>query len=73
MGLLGQQTHPEVVEAALRAFEAIRGVGKAVGVNAFDPAVAHSYVEAGATFLLVGADVTLLTRGSEDLRTRFSP
>ena len=67
MGLLGQQAHPEVVAAVRRAFEGVRGAGKPVGVNAFDPAVARSYVDAGASFVLVGADVALLARGSEAL------
>jgi len=71
MGLLGQQTHPDVVAAVLRAFDAVRGQGVPVGVNAFDPAVADSYLEAGASFVLVGADVALLARGSEALAARF--
>lgn len=71
MGLLGQQTHPDVVAAVLRAFEAVRGAGVPVGVNAFDPAVADSYLAAGASFVLVGADVALLARGSEALVARF--
>jgi 4-hydroxy-2-oxoheptanedioate aldolase len=71
MGLLGQQAHPDVVGAVHRTFDAVRSVGKPVGVNAFDPAVAKRYLEAGAMFILVGADVTLLARGSEELRARF--
>ena len=71
MGLLGEQTHPDVVAAALRAFDAVRGAGKPVGVNAFDPAAADAYVEAGAAIVLVGADVALLARGSEALAARF--
>lgn len=71
MGLLGQQGHPDVVAAVLRTFEAVRGQGKAVGVNAFDPQAADSYVDAGASFVAVGADVTLLARGSEALAARF--
>ncbi len=71
MGLLGQQTHTEVVGAVHRAFEAVQEAGKPVGVNAFDPTVAQRYLKAGATFILVGSDVTLLARGSEDLRERF--
>jgi len=71
MGLLGQQAHPDVVRAVHRAFEAVQEAGVPVGVNAFDPTLAQRYLEAGATFILVGADVTLLTRGSEDLRERF--
>lgn len=71
MGLLGQQTHPEVTAAVLRTFEAVRGAGKVVGVNAFDPAVADVYLAAGASFVAVGADVTLLARGGEGLAARF--
>ncbi|KQZ83053.1 2-dehydro-3-deoxyglucarate aldolase [Microbacterium sp. Root166] len=71
MGLLGQQTHPDVVAAVLRAFDAVRATGTPVGVNAFDPAAARSYLDAGARFILVGADVALLARGSEALATAF--
>ncbi|MBU4465805.1 MAG: 2-dehydro-3-deoxyglucarate aldolase, partial [Actinobacteria bacterium] len=73
MGLLGQQTHPDVTAAVLRAFESVRGTGTPVGVNAFDPAVAEMYLAAGASFVLVGADVALLARGSEALAARFIP
>jgi 4-hydroxy-2-oxoheptanedioate aldolase len=71
MGLLGQQGHPDVVAAVHRVFDAVRAVGKPVGVNAFDPELAQGYADAGASFVLVGADVTLLARGSEDLAARF--
>lgn len=71
MGLLGQQSHPEVNAAVLRVFEAVRGQGKPVGVNAFDPAAADAYLAAGASFVVVGADVTLLARGAEALAARF--
>lgn len=71
MGLLGQQTHPDVEAAVVRTFEAVRGAGTPVGVNAFDPAVADRYLAAGASFILVGADVSLLARGSEALARRF--
>lgn len=71
MGLLGRQTHPDVTAAVLRAFEGVRGAGKPVGVNAFDPAAATRYADAGAAFLLVGADVALLARGSEALATTW--
>lgn len=71
MGLLGQQTHPDVAAAVRRTFEAVRAAGKAVGVNAFDPTVARAYLDAGATFVLVDADVALLARGSERLAAEF--
>jgi 4-hydroxy-2-oxoheptanedioate aldolase len=73
MGVLGAQTHPDVVAAVRRTFEAVKAAGKPVGVNAFDPAVADGYLEAGADFILVGADVALLARGSEGLASRFIP
>ncbi|GAA5026581.1 HpcH/HpaI aldolase/citrate lyase family protein [Microbacterium fluvii] len=72
LGLLGQQTHPDVTAAVLRAFAAVRAAGKPVGVNAFDPAVAQSYLDEGAAFVLVGADVALLARGSEALAARWT-
>src|SRR5699024_4050376 len=61
---LGQQTHPEVTDAVARTFEAVRSAGKPVGVNAFDPDQARKYLEAGASFVLVGADVGLMMNGA---------
>ncbi|WP_225755300.1 HpcH/HpaI aldolase/citrate lyase family protein [Actinotalea sp. Marseille-Q4924] len=72
MGLLGQQRHPDVVAAVRRTFDAVRAAGTPVGVNAFEPAVAREYLEAGASFVAVGADVALLARGSEALAADWS-
>ncbi|MEU4837535.1 HpcH/HpaI aldolase family protein [Nocardia testacea] len=71
MGLIGRQTHPDVVNAVKRAFAGIIAAGKPAGVNAFDPASARDYTAAGAEFVLVGADVALLARGSEQLADAF--
>ena len=71
MGLLGQQSHPDVVAAVHRTFEAVRAAGKPVGVNAFDPALARSLRRRRRVVRAVGADVTLLARGSDDLAHRF--
>lgn len=73
MGLLGQQSHPDVVAAVLRTFVAARAAGTPVGVNAFDPAVAQTYLDAGADFIAVGADVAVLARGSEAFAARWAP
>ncbi|WP_230668234.1 HpcH/HpaI aldolase/citrate lyase family protein [Microbacterium sp. MEC084] len=73
MGLIGQQTHPDVVAAVERAFAGVRAAGTPVGVNAFVESAARGYVEAGARFLLVGADVGLVARGSEALAKTFIP
>ncbi|SDH29124.1 2,4-dihydroxyhept-2-enedioate aldolase [Leifsonia sp. 98AMF] len=71
MGLLGQQNHPDVVAAVESVIAAGRAAGTPVGVNAFDPATADRYAAAGAAYVLVGADVTLLAQASEALADRF--
>ncbi|GAA4165972.1 4-hydroxy-2-oxoheptanedioate aldolase [Gryllotalpicola daejeonensis] len=71
MGLIGQQTHPDVVAAVKRAFAGVTRAGKPVGVNAFDPAAARDYADSGASFVLVGADVAIVARASEKLAQDF--
>jgi 4-hydroxy-2-oxoheptanedioate aldolase len=71
MGVIGQQTHPDVVAAVEHCITVGRRVGVPVGVNAFDPAMARRYLAAGVSFILVGADVTLLARGSETFADQF--
>ncbi|MCC3332272.1 HpcH/HpaI aldolase family protein [Nocardia abscessus] len=71
MGLIGQQTHPDVVAAVKRAFAGIAAAGKPIGINAFDPVAARDYAAAGARFILVGADVALLARASEKLAETY--
>ncbi|MCD2444186.1 aldolase/citrate lyase family protein [Agromyces sp. SYSU K20354] len=73
MGVLGQQSHPDVVAAVLSSIEAGRAAGKPVGVNAFVPEDAERYLAAGASFVAVGADVAILARASEGLADRFIP
>lgn len=71
MGLLGQQTHGDVQALIRQVFAKVHAAGKPVGVNAFDPVIAAGYIQAGADFMLVGADVAVLARGSEALAQRF--
>jgi len=71
MGLLGQQDHPDVVASALRCIEVVKAAGKKVGINAFAPATAKKYIEAGVDFILVGADVAMLARSSEALADQY--
>lgn len=73
MGLLGQQSHPEVVAAVESVIRAANEAGTVVGVNAFVEAQARAYAEAGADFVNVGADVALLARGSEALADTWCP
>lgn len=73
MGLLGQQEHPDVRAAVEHCLTAARRAGKPAGVNAFNPTTARHYLDDGARFILVGADVALLARGSEGLAADFIP
>lgn len=71
MGHLGRQDHPEVVAAVDAVIAAAHAEGVPVGVNAFAPALARGYVEAGVDFVAVGADVALVARASEELAADF--
>jgi 4-hydroxy-2-oxoheptanedioate aldolase len=71
LGHLGQQEHPEVVESVEQAITTVIDLGKPAGVNAFAEPIARRYLGAGCRFLLVGADVTLLARGSERLAETY--
>jgi 4-hydroxy-2-oxoheptanedioate aldolase len=71
MGKLGQPEHPDVVSTIERALATIVEHGKRAGVNAFSESLARRYMTAGASFVLVGADVALLARGAEDLAARY--
>lgn len=71
MGLLGQQDHEEVRAAVEHCLKAAKAAGKPAGVNAFNPDTAQRYLDAGADFILVGADVALLARGSEALAAQY--
>ncbi|WP_193342951.1 HpcH/HpaI aldolase/citrate lyase family protein [Pseudarthrobacter sp. AB1] len=73
MGLLGQQEHPKVRAAVEHCLTAATAAGKPAGVNAFNPDTARHYLAAGAAFILVGADVALLARGSEALAAEYIP
>ncbi|MGI9821733.1 HpcH/HpaI aldolase family protein [Agromyces sp. Marseille-Q5079] len=73
MDLLGQQEHADVIAAVLAGIEAAKAAGKPSAVNAFVPASADRYLAAGASLVVVGADVALLARSTEALAARFIP
>jgi len=73
MGLLGQQEHPDVVDAVEHTIAEVRAAGTPVGVNAFNPDTARRYLDAGATFVLVAADVSILARATEKLAADWIP
>lgn len=71
MGHLGEQNHPAVVQAVLNTIDIAKSVGKPVGVNAFVEADAQKYLDRGADFVAVGADVAILARNTESLVASF--
>ena len=66
-----QQTHPEVVAGVKQSIQAFTQAGKPVGVNAFNLDQARDYLEAGANFVLVGADVQQLGVAARGLVDTF--
>lgn len=71
MGLLGQPAHPEVQRAILEGIATVSRAGKAAGVLATDAALARQYLDAGALFVAVGVDTTLLVRAATALAAGF--
>lgn len=71
MGLLGKPGD-ERVRAAIRAgIDTVRRAGKAAGVLAPDEAFAREYLAAGASFVAVGTDVSLLTSAAQKLLSTY--
>ena len=71
MGAAGPAGPPGGRAAVEHCLAAAAAAGKPAGVNAFNPGTARRYLAAGAAFILVGADVALLARGSEALAAGF--
>lgn len=71
MDLLGQPGHPKVQEAIVEGISCVAAAGKAAGVLSADQTLAKKYLEAGATFVAIGVDTTLLVRAAKDLLTHF--
>jgi len=71
MGLLGQPAHPSVQGAIVEGIRTVRSAGKAAGVLCADRALARRYLDAGATFVAVGVDTTLLVRAACELSAAF--
>lgn len=71
MGYLGQPGHPEVKAAVLEALTRIRAAGLAAGVLSTDPAYIAECTAAGANFVGVGIDVTILAGALRSLAARY--
>ncbi|BEN52549.1 4-hydroxy-2-oxoheptanedioate aldolase [Serratia marcescens] len=71
MGFAGNPQHPEVQRTIDDAIASIRAAGKAPGILMANKALAQRYLEAGALFVAVGVDTTLLARAAEALADEF--
>ncbi|MGV2292238.1 4-hydroxy-2-oxoheptanedioate aldolase [Trinickia sp. YCB016] len=72
MGYRGQANHPEVQSAILDGIRKVRAAGKAAGVLMANREIAQTYLEAGALFVAVGVDTTLLVQAATGLAQHFA-
>jgi 4-hydroxy-2-oxoheptanedioate aldolase len=71
MGRHGQPSHPDVVAAIHHGIARTLHAGKAAGILATQEAQARQWIEAGASFVAVGVDITLLSQAAQALAARF--
>ncbi|MGB0748324.1 MAG: aldolase/citrate lyase family protein [Magnetospiraceae bacterium] len=71
MGYLGKPGTPIVQETVLAAIEKVVAAGKAAGILTTDKALLDKAEAAGASFLAVGIDVTLLANGLRALAASY--
>lgn len=73
LGYLGQPGHPEVQQAITHGMARVLAAGKAPGILTADAQLARRYLDAGALFVAVGVDTTLLTGAARRLAASFKP
>ena len=73
LGYPGETAHPAVLPIIEDAIRRIGRAGKAAGILTADEKLARRYIELGALFVAVGADVGLLARGADRLAASFKP
>ncbi|WP_310564299.1 aldolase/citrate lyase family protein [Hydrogenophaga sp.] len=71
MGYRGQPGHPEVQKVILEGIATVRAAGKAAGILATDPVLVQQYLDAGALFVAVGLDTSLLVKAATETARRF--
>ncbi|VCU71763.1 5-keto-4-deoxy-D-glucarate aldolase [Pigmentiphaga humi] len=72
MGLLGQPSHPRVVERIEQGIAAVRRAGKPAGILASE-ADCPRYAAAGARLVAAGSDLGLLVKSADGLAARLRP
>ncbi len=71
LGHVGNPAHPDVQATIEDAIRRIVAAGKAAGILTTDEALAHRYLELGATFVAVGVDTNLLVKATSALASCF--
>jgi 2-dehydro-3-deoxyglucarate aldolase len=65
MGLIGQPSHPTVMDLMAKAVQRCKAIDKPVGTVGGTPEVAAQYRAAGFDYFAVGSDLALLMRGAQ--------
>lgn len=71
LGYLGERAHKDIMPVIDDAIRRIAKTGKAPGILTDSEDNARRWLDCGATFVAVGADVGLLARSAEALRAKF--
>jgi len=71
MGLIGRTGESSVQQAVIDGIATVRSEGKAAGVLSSDRDFARKCLDAGALFVAVGVDTSLLVRAARELLTAF--
>jgi 4-hydroxy-2-oxoheptanedioate aldolase len=71
MGYVGQQDHPQVVDTICETITSINAAGKAAGVLAVKKALIEKYANAGARFIGIGVDTTVLSNATKQLAATY--
>jgi 4-hydroxy-2-oxoheptanedioate aldolase len=72
-GLLGESSHPQIVEMILSGLEKVAQGGKSGGVLCGDKQLVIKYRDAGARFIAVGVDSLLLSAATSALCAEYKP
>lgn len=73
MGYLGQPNHADVVSAIVDGIKTTLRHGKAAGVLATDLTAAQTYLAAGAQFVAIGVDTSLLMQAAKSTLDKVRP
>jgi 4-hydroxy-2-oxoheptanedioate aldolase len=71
MGHIGNPAHAEVQAALEDAVKRLKAAGKAAGILTLNEDEARRYIGWGYTFVAVGSDIGLLSRGADTLAKKF--